>query len=45
MSQFKRLLQRILELNSEGMSDTEVARACDVTVGVVQYVMDMYGGQ
>ena len=43
MSQFKRLVQMILELNSEGWTDWEIARACDVTVGVVHYVIEVHG--
>jgi hypothetical protein len=43
MSQFKRLVEMILELNSAGWTDWEIARATDCTVGVVQYVIEVHG--
>jgi orotate phosphoribosyltransferase-like protein len=43
MAQMKRLVDLILELNCRGMSDTEIARACDVTVGIVHYVIEVHG--
>ena len=43
MSQFKRMVELILELNSQGMTDWEIARACDVTVGIVHYVIEVHG--
>ena len=43
MSQFKRLVQMILELNSEGWTDAEISQALQVSRGVVQYVVEMYG--
>ena len=39
----KRLVERILDLNLEGMSNWDIARACDVTLGIVHYVLDVYG--
>ena len=43
MSQYKRLVQMILELNSAGWSDAEISTALQVTRGVVHYVIDVYG--
>jgi orotate phosphoribosyltransferase-like protein len=44
MSQFKRLVQEILDLTSLGLSDIEVAREVGVSRGVVDYVVETYGG-
>jgi hypothetical protein len=43
MSQFKRLVQEILDLTSLGLSELEVANAVGVSRGVVDYVVEMYG--
>jgi len=43
MGQVKRLVDLILELNSRGMTDWEIARACDVTIGIVHYVIEVHG--
>ena len=43
MSQMKRLVDLILELNSQGLTDWEIARACDVTLGIVHYVIEVHG--
>lgn len=43
MSQFKRLVEMILELHSAGWTDAEISTALEVSRGVVHYVVDMCG--
>ena len=43
MGQMKKLVDLILELNCQGLTDWEIARACDVTVGIVHYVIEVHG--
>ena len=42
MSQFKRLVEMILELHSAGWTDAEISTALEVSRGVIHYVVDMY---
>ncbi len=42
MSQFKRLVEKVLELNQAGLSENEIAVAVQCSRGVVQYVLDTY---
>ena len=43
MSQFKRLVMEILDLQSLGLNDAEISRALQCSRGVVCYVVDQYG--
>ena len=45
MGQMKRLVDLILELHQKGLTDWEIARACDVTLGIVHYVVETYGAE
>ena len=43
MGQFKTLVTEIVEMQSLGMSETEIARVLQVGRSVVEYALEMYG--
>ena len=43
MSQFKRLLDRILEMETQGLTEAEIARVLQIGRSVVEYALEMYG--
>ena len=43
MSQFKRLVEKVLEMHSQGRTEAEIARALQCGRSVVEYVLAMYG--
>ena len=42
MSQFKRLVEQVLEMQSQGLSDAEIARALQCGRSVVEYIVAVY---
>ena len=43
MGQFKNLVIEILELQSQGLNEVEIARALQIGRSVVEYTLEMYG--
>jgi orotate phosphoribosyltransferase-like protein len=43
MSQFKRLVVAVLEMTSEGMTESEIARELHCGRSVVEYILAIYG--
>ena len=43
MGQFKTLVTEIMELQSQGLSEAEIARVLQVGRSVVEYALEMYG--
>lgn len=42
MSQFKRLLHKILEMETQGLTEAEIARDLQIGRSVVEYVIATY---
>lgn len=43
MAQFKRLLETILEMQSQGLSEAEIAKATRCPLDFVQYAIAVHG--
>jgi orotate phosphoribosyltransferase-like protein len=43
MSQFKRLVEKVLWMHSQGQSEAEIARALQCGRSVVEYVLAVHG--
>jgi hypothetical protein len=43
MGQFKRLLETILEMQSQGLSEAEIARATRCPLDFVEYALAVHG--
>ena len=42
MSQFKRLVEQVLEMQSQGMTDAEIAQSLQVGRSIVEYIVTVY---